>query len=150
MYSPGARIKKWLILEVSLTHLVKSRDLLFLEAEIVDSIFQWDVLKNMRQIKSYDDRFQAIRALTVQKVLKIRISSQKFLQNESFSCFLSDLNWFKLYSKKGYSHIHRIASFGQNETFHFEENCLSSIKFKEIMRFRKLWQMEIEIGSYTD
>ena len=34
---PGA--KKWLILGVSLTHLVESRDLLFLEAEIVDNIF---------------------------------------------------------------------------------------------------------------
>ena len=52
--SPSARTKKWLILGVSLTHLVESRDLLFLEAEIVDSIFQLDVLKNMRQ-KSYDD-----------------------------------------------------------------------------------------------
>ena len=37
--------KKWLILGVSLTHLVESRNLFFLEAEIVDNIFQWDVLK---------------------------------------------------------------------------------------------------------
>ena len=59
--------KKWLILGVSLTHLVESRDLFFLEAEIVD-VFQWDILKNMQQIKSFDDR-----GLTVQKVLKIRI-----------------------------------------------------------------------------
>ena len=51
--------KKWLILRVNLTHLVESRDLFFLEAEIVDNIFQWDVLKNMRQIKCYDDMFQA-------------------------------------------------------------------------------------------
>ena len=57
-------------LGVSLTHLVESRDLLFLEAEIVDNIFQWDVLKNMRQIKGYDDMFQAIRALTVKKFSK--------------------------------------------------------------------------------
>ena len=70
--------KKWLVLGVSLTHLVESRDLLFLEAETVDSIFQWDVL-NMRQIKSHDDMFQAIRALTVQKILKIRIVCKKFL-----------------------------------------------------------------------
>ena len=60
----------WVILGVSLTHLVKSRDLCFLEAEIVDNIFQWDVLKNLRQIKSYDYMFQAIRALTVQKLSK--------------------------------------------------------------------------------
>ena len=79
--------KKWLILGVRLTHSVESRDLLFFEAEIVDNIFRWDVLKNMRQIKSYDDMFQAIRALTVQKILKIRILSQKFLQNESFFSF---------------------------------------------------------------
>ena len=31
--------KKWLILGVSLTHLVESRDLFFLEAEVVDKIF---------------------------------------------------------------------------------------------------------------
>ena len=72
--------KKWLIFSVSLTHLVESRDLLFLEAEIVDNPFQWDVLRNMEQIKGYDDMFQAVRDLTVQKILKIRISSQKFVQ----------------------------------------------------------------------
>ena len=43
--------KKWFILGVSLTHLAESRDLFLLEAEIVDNIFQWDVLKNVRQIK---------------------------------------------------------------------------------------------------
>ena len=59
--------KRWLISGVSLTHLVKSKDLFFLEPEIVDNIFQWDVPKNMRQIKSYVDMFQAIRASTVQK-----------------------------------------------------------------------------------
>ena len=37
--------------------------------------------------KSYDGMFQAIRALTVQKILKIRILSQKFVQNESFFSF---------------------------------------------------------------
>ena len=79
--------KKWLILGVSLTHLVESRDLLFLEEKIVENIFQWDALKNtcMWQIKSYGDMFQAIRALTVQKILKIRIFSPKLLQNGS--CF---------------------------------------------------------------
>ena len=40
-----------LTLGVSLNHLVESKDLLFLKAEIVHNIFQWDVLKIMRQIK---------------------------------------------------------------------------------------------------
>ena len=75
-------------------HIVESRDLFFLEAEIVDNIFQWDALKNMRQMKSYDDMFKAIRALTVQKILKIRILSQKFVQNEIF--FLFSLKCFDL------------------------------------------------------
>ena len=68
--SSGARTKKWLILGVSLIHLVESRDLFVLEAEILDNIFRRDVLKNMRQIKNYDDMFQAIRTLTVQKFSK--------------------------------------------------------------------------------
>ena len=59
MNSSVGGTKKWLILGVSL--LVESRYLFFLEAEIVDSIFQWDVPENMRQIKSNDDMFQAIR-----------------------------------------------------------------------------------------
>ena len=42
---------------VSLIHLAESRSLFFLEAEIVNNIFQWDAIKNMRQIKSYDDMF---------------------------------------------------------------------------------------------
>ena len=79
--------KKWLILGVSLTRLVESRNLFFLKAEIVDNIFQWDVLKNMRPIKSYDGILQAIRALTVPKILKIRILSQDFLENEFFLVF---------------------------------------------------------------
>ena len=66
----------------------------FLEAEIIDNIFQCDVLKNMRQIKCYDDMFQAMKALTVQKILKIRILSKKFLQNESFISF--SLKYFDL------------------------------------------------------
>ena len=44
--------------------------------------------------KSYDGMSQTIRALTVQKLLKTRILSQKFLQNESF--FLFSLKWFDL------------------------------------------------------
>ena len=61
-----------------MTHLVQSRDVFFfLEAEVVDNIFQWDVLKNMSHIASYDLMFQAIRALEVHKILKIRILGQK-------------------------------------------------------------------------
>ena len=70
-----------------MTHLVESRNLFFLEAKIVDNIFQWDVLKNMQQIKSYDDMFQAIKTLTIQKILKIRIFSPKLLQNGNFFLF---------------------------------------------------------------
>ena len=65
-----SRPKKWLILGAGLTHLVEGRDLFFLEVETVDNIFQWDVLKYILQIKSYDEMFQATEALTVQKVLK--------------------------------------------------------------------------------
>ena len=54
---------------------------------MADKIFQLDVVKNMRQMKSYADMFQAIKGFTVQKILKIRISSKKFLQNESFFSF---------------------------------------------------------------
>ena len=67
---------------------MESRDLFFLEAEIVDNIFQWDALKNMRQVKSYDGMFHAIRALTVQKSLKIRISSQNYWKTKILSRFL--------------------------------------------------------------
>ena len=60
---------------MSLSHLVESGELFILEAEIIGNISQSDVLKNMRQMKSYNDMFQAIRALTVQNILKITISS---------------------------------------------------------------------------
>ena len=60
------------------------------QGEVVGNI----VLKNVRQIKSYADMFQAIRGLTVQKIRKIRISGQKFLQNESF--FFISLKRFDL------------------------------------------------------
>ena len=72
-FSPGASTKKWLILGVSLTHLAESRDTFFVQAETVDNIFQWDVLKNMRQMKRYDDMFQATGALIVHKLLNVRI-----------------------------------------------------------------------------
>ena len=64
------KIKYHPFLGASLTHLVEGRDLFLLEVEIVENIFQWDVLKNMLQIKSYDEMFQAAEALTVQKFLK--------------------------------------------------------------------------------
>ena len=73
LFSPGAKTKKWLVLGISLTHLAERRDLFFLQAEIVGNIFQWDVLRNMGQIKSYDGMFHALRALTVHKILKIGI-----------------------------------------------------------------------------
>ena len=58
--------KKWLILGATLTHLLrKQRPVFSLEEKIVDNIFQWDLLKIMPQIKSYDDLFQAIRTLTI-------------------------------------------------------------------------------------
>ena len=41
----------------------------------------------MWQINSFADMFQAVRDLTIPKVLKIRISSQIFFQNESFFSF---------------------------------------------------------------
>ena len=65
--------------------------------------------------KSYDGMFQAIRALTIQKILKIRILCHKFFQNEGlflFSLKFFDLNcaprkdttihiaWHHLYSSK--------------------------------------------------
>ena len=74
----------------SLTHLVESGDLFFLKADIVDNIFQWNVLKNMRQIKSYDDMFQAIRALIVQNIFKIRILRRNSCKTKAFSRFLSN------------------------------------------------------------
>ena len=79
--------KKWLILGVSLSQVVESRDQFFLEAEVVDNISQLDVLKNMRQVTSYADMFQAIRGLTILKIVKIRMSTQKFSQNRSFFSF---------------------------------------------------------------
>ena len=74
----------------SLTHLVESRDLFLIEAEVVDNIFQWDALKNVQQIKSFDDMFHATRALTFQKILKIRILSQNSCKMKALSCFLSN------------------------------------------------------------
>ena len=47
--------EKEFISGVSLIHSSESRCLSFLEAGKVNNIFQWDVLKNRRQIKSYDD-----------------------------------------------------------------------------------------------
>ena len=87
---PG--LKKWLILGVSLTHLVENRDLFFIEAEIVENNFQWDLLKICGRQKVMMACFKPIRALTVLKILKMRILSQKFFQNESFSLKCFNLN----------------------------------------------------------
>ena len=84
------KTKKWLILGGSLTHLVGRRDLLFLEAEKADNIFQWDVIKYMWQMKSCHGMFQDIKAFTGNRILKTRISSRKSLQNKSFSRLLSN------------------------------------------------------------
>ena len=104
----------------------------------------------MQQMTSYDDMFQALRVLTVKKILKIRILSKKFLQNESFFSFSLKCFDFNCTPRKDTTIYNCMPSFVQLSTFHFEENCLSSIKFIEIIRFRKLWQMKIEIGSYED
>ena len=63
--------------------------------------------------KLYDDMFQAIRALTIPKFLKIRIFGKKLLQSVSFfsisvKCFDSNYS-----PRKKYSLIHRTASFVQ-------------------------------------
>ena len=79
------------MLGVSLTHLVESRDPFFLEAEIVGNIFQWDVLKICDRYKVMITCFmKAIRALTVQKILKIRILSRNSCKMKSLSRFLSN------------------------------------------------------------
>ena len=59
---------KWFILGVSLTHLVESRDR-FLKVEIVHNIFQWDILKNMWEIKNYDP----LRILNVDYAFKLHL-----------------------------------------------------------------------------
>ena len=58
--SPGARTKRVAILGVGLTHLVESKDLLFLEAEAVENISQWDVLKNSCKMKALSRFFQML------------------------------------------------------------------------------------------
>ena len=67
-----------------------------------------DVLKNVRQIKSYDGMFHAIKALTVNKILKTRIANREFLQNESFSsslhkCF--DLDYLPIVCPMGFGRV---------------------------------------------
>ena len=111
-----------------MTHLVESKDLVFfLEAEIVDNIFQWDVMKTMRQIKNYDDMFQAIRALTAQKILKIRILIQKFCKMKVSSHFLSNtLIQIVLHKTRQPFTSHGII---RTPNILFLKNCLSSTKF---------------------
>ena len=104
MCPPGS--KKWLILGVNLTHLAESRDLFFLKAKIVDNIFKWDVLKNMRQIESYDDIFGSL-GFDGSKILKIRIFGQKgFCKMEAFSVKCFDSNYTGC-PKKGYMFVRK-------------------------------------------
>ena len=82
---PGT--KMWLILGVSLTHLVKNRDLFLLEVEIVDNI-SMECIKNMRHINLWwhvlDDKgFDS-------KILNTRIVSHNSCNMKAFSCFLSN------------------------------------------------------------
>ena len=44
----------------------------------------------MRQIKSYDDMFQAVRVLSVQKILKIRMLNKNSCKMKDFPRFLSN------------------------------------------------------------
>ena len=44
----------------------------------------------MHQIKSYDGMFQAIRVLSIQEILKIRILTQNSCKMKAFSRFLSN------------------------------------------------------------
>ena len=53
----------------------------------MNDIFQWDVLKNMLQIKSYDGMFQAMSAMTVKKNSQNKNLKSKLLQNKSFFSF---------------------------------------------------------------
>ena len=104
--------KKWLILGVNLTHLVESRDLFFLEADSWQH-FSMGCTEKYAADKSYDDLFQAIRALTVQKILKSKnLKSEIFPKWKLFLVFSQKL-WVELYSNKRYNHIHRAASFVQ-------------------------------------
>ena len=95
--------------------------------------------------KKLYDMFQAIRALSVQKILKIRILRCKFLQNESFfsfslKCFDFDctprkdttmcITWHHSYSSK-HCILKKVACVLLNS---------------EIMRLCNLWKMTIEIG----
>ena len=97
----------------------------------------------MLQIKSYADMFQAIN---FQKILKIRFSSQNFLQNESFFSF--SLKRFDLNYK---SHIASFVSGHLYSSKHFipkKSVCLLLIqRDNEISRF---WQTKIEIGSHKE
>ena len=62
--------KKWLILGISLAHLLKSGGLFFLETEIADKTFQWIFTEKYAADKKLVMMFQSIRALTIQKFSK--------------------------------------------------------------------------------
>ena len=71
----------------------------------------------MRQIKSYDDMFQAIRALKVQNILEIKILGKRFLKNESFFCFLSNALIYVVLQEK-------IKPYTSHDIFHTALNIL--------------------------
>ena len=89
--------------------------------------------------------FQAIRALTVIKILK---TSKKFLQNESFNSF--SLKCFDLSCTPTIDTIIYIAKHHHSSSSEIfsKENDQLSLRFIEIMRFHKLLQIKIEIRSY--
>ena len=92
--------------------------------------------------------FQAIRALTLQNILKIKIVSQKFFQNESFLLFSPKLLNLDRAPRKDTT-IYTAWRHSYNSKKFISKKIVSS-KFKAITRFRKLSLMEFAIYIYTD
>ena len=93
--------------------------------------------------------FQAIRALTGQKNSQNKNLNKNSCKTKVFSRFLSNALIETVLQEKIQPYtLHAIIRTALNISF--KENDLSSIKFKEIMRFRKLWQMKVETGSYKE
>ena len=68
-------------------------NLFFLEAKMLESIFNgmfFKVCSNYAENISFDCMFQAVRALTVRKILKTRILSQNCFKIKAFPCFVSN------------------------------------------------------------
>ena len=86
--------------------------------------------------------FQAITPLTVQENMNL---ASKFLQNESFFSFF--LKWLNLNCTPKKDATIYIAWHHSFSCKHFiSKKIVCFLKFKEILRFRKLWQMKIEIS----